>query len=395
MPGALAMLGRAARRPRSVDSVDTTGIRSETRALFFAAMLLQNSPPMSLGPVSWKSMLVVVSAAALTVILADWSIQRVVPTTWLRQVAEGVSDLERSNPVILSLSSSHGRSMDAVAAELGRRSGDPGRMISITMEAGKATHFEYVLEHRLKPLLEERRADGSKVRDRLQRFILLTEWWDSCTWPADRPDVQLQGHAWTLPDFVDDALEHGIVPQNRNYVRWQFKRVLKHSTLLQNRGGIILTELTNLARGRPLGRTPEEEQAFTEWWQHYNEDGAACMLSPAEMQAYSNIVDYAQSQGLDVTIMIFAAKPNTLTPQAIATTFTQYSAAMRDFAHRKHARFIDISTSSPLTDQDFKADFDHVNASGNEKLSKWLLDGELSFLSCESGAGCSALASQR
>jgi hypothetical protein len=349
---------------------------------------------MSSRPVSWKAMLITVIAAALTVVIADWSIQQVVPTVWLRQVAEGVSDLERTNPLILSLSSSHGRSMDAVAAELGSRSRDPDRMISISMEAGKARHFEYVLEHRLKPLLEQRRADGSRVRDRLQRFVLVTEWWDSCAWPADRPDVQLQAHAWTWRDFAGDALDRGIVPQNRNYVRWQLKRLLKHSTLLQNRGGIILTELTNLLRGRPLGRTPQEQQAFTEWWQRYNEDGASCMLNAAEMQAYSNIIDYAQSQNLDVTIMVFACKPNTLTPQAVATTITQYSAAMREFARRKHARFVDISTSSPLTDRDFKADFDHVNPDGNHKLSKWLLDGELSFL-CEPGAACRTLTSQR
>jgi hypothetical protein len=349
---------------------------------------------MSSRPVSWKGILVAVIAAALTVVIADWSIQRVVPTTWLRQVAEGVSDLEGTNPLILSLSSSHGRSMDAVAVELGWRSGDPNRMISISMEAGKATHFEYVLEHRLKPLLEQRRADGSKVHDRLQRFMLVTEWWDSCAWPADRPDVQLQAHAWTLRDFAGDVLDRGIVPQNRNYVRWQFKRLFKHFTLLQNRGGIILTELTNLLRGRPPGRSPQEEHAFTEWWQRYNEDGASCMLNAAEMQAYSNIVDYAQSQHLDVTIVIFAGKPNTLTPQAVATTITQYSAAMREFARRKHARFIDISTSSPLTDRDFRADFDHVNAAGNRKLSKWLLDGDLSFL-CEPGPACRMLTSQR
>jgi hypothetical protein len=36
--------------------------------------------------------------------------------------------------------------------------------------------------------------------------------------------------------------------------------------------------------------------------------------------------------------------------------------------------------SSPLTDGDFMADFDHVNAAGNHKFARWALDGELAML---------------
>lgn len=337
--------------------------------------------------ISWRSVCLVAAAAVATLVLADVALQRITPRIWLRQVDDGVSDFAHSNPRILSISSSHGRSMDVVAAELSRRTGEPNAMVSVAMEAGKATHFQFVLDQRLRPLLEQRRADGSRVHDHIERALLVTEWWDSCSWEQGRQQVELPSHAWTFQYFLGDVATKGITSINRNYLRWRWKRLLSSSVLVTDRGrGAILKDSIAKLRGVAPGRTPEEERAFVDWWLRYNESGVQCLFSPDQAGAYAHIVDYLKSQGLDVTILVFARKPGTLSEKARHETLAVYSADMRKFASEHAVRLIDITTRSPLTDADFMADFDHVNAQGNRKLANWLLDGDLAFLADKAGS---------
>lgn len=336
---------------------------------------------MSSNGISWRSLCAVAVAAVATLLVADLALQQITPRIWLRQVDDGVNDFAHSNPRILSISSSHGRSMDVVAAELARRTGEARPMVSVAMEAGKATHFGFVLDERLRPLLEQRRPDGSRVHDRIERALLVTEWWDSCDWEQGRPQVELPSHAWTLSYFLRDVRAHGITPINRNYLRWHWKRLLSSSVLVTDRGrGAIVRDSIAKLHGIAPGRTPEEEKAFVDWWLRYNESGSQCLFSPDQSRAYAHIIDYLKQQGLDVTIVIFARKPGTLTEKARRETLAAYSAGMRKLASEHAVRLIDITTSSPLTDGDFMADFDHVNAQGNLKLANWLLDGDLAFL---------------
>jgi hypothetical protein len=346
---------------------------------------------MSGAPHSWRSLAAVALAALLVLYAADVALRRVTPVVWLRQVDDGVRDFKNSNPRILSISSSHGRSMDVVAQELSRRAGRDGEMVSVAMEAGKATHFRFVLQERLRPLVEERRADGTRVRERLRQAIIVTEWWDSCAWEPGRPIVELASHAWTPRHFLADVARHGITPTNRNYLRWRWKRLFSSSVLVTDRGrnAIVKDALARL-RGIAPGRTAEEEREFVQWWLRYNESGADCIFSPAQMAAYEDMVSYLKSQGLQVSIVIFARKPGTLTEESRTRTLARYAQGMQQFAARHGVRLIDIATRSPLTDEDFMADFDHVNAAGNRKLARWLLDGDFSFLQCESGAACTA-----
>ncbi|MBB6091666.1 hypothetical protein HNQ60_000512 [Povalibacter uvarum] len=330
---------------------------------------------------SWRSIGAVVLAAIAVIVAADYAFHYVTPRIWLRQVDDGVRDFAHSNPRILSISSSHGRSMDVVGKELARRTGESDVMVSVAMEAGKATHFQFVLDERLRPLIEERDATGRRVHDHLERALLVTEWWDSCSWEKGRPAVELPSHAWTLGHFVRDVEQQGITPINRNYLRWRWKRLLSDSVLVTDRGrGAILKDGMAELRGQPTGRTAEEEKAFTEWWLKYNEGGKRCLFSDDQAQAYAHIVDYLKSQGLDVTIVIFARRPGTLSEEAIQGTLAEYSARMREFADEHGVRLIDITTRSPLGNDDYMADYDHVNAQGNRKLAGWLLDGDLAFL---------------
>lgn len=337
----------------------------------------------------WLRLLSVALAALVTIAIADVVLQRFSPIVWLRQVDDGVNDFAHSNPRILSISSSHGRSMDVVAAELARRTAEPGSMVSVAMESGKATHFQFVLDERLRPLIEERRADGSRVHDHLQRAMLVTEWWDSCSWETGKPIVQLPSHAWAMRHFLADAAAHGITPVNRNYLRWRWKRLLHFSLLATDRGRtVVVGDVLATMHGRKPGRSAEDEVAFEQWWRDYNEGGAACVFSADQVFAYKHIIRYLKAQGLDVTVMIFVRKPGTLTQKALGTTIAEYSADMRELAREEGVRLIDVTTRAPLTDADFMADFDHVNANGNRKLAAWLLDGDLSFLACDAHAPC-------
>jgi hypothetical protein len=345
---------------------------------------------------TWKSNLLVAVAALCTLVLADVALQGVAPRVWRKQVQDGVAELAQGNPRILSLSSSHGRSMDVVARHLAQRTGEPGRMISVSMEGGKATHFQFVLDERLRALIEEEDAQGRPVRDRLQRFLLVTEWWDSCSWEPGRPKGELPSHAWEWRHFLSDAARRGVNGENRNFLRWRWKRLLRYSTLATDRGpGAIVDNLAAAARGVPPGRNPQQEAAFVQWWQDYNEGGDACLFGADQLAAYRHVLDYAKARGLDITIVIFAKKPLTLTPKAVNGTLAHFAAGMRRIADEYGARLIDITMRSPLTDEDFMADFDHVNASGNEKLASWLLDHDFAFLAEDAQPTMSAVGARQ
>ncbi len=330
---------------------------------------------------TWLGLGIVAACALGTVAVCDVLMQRVSPIVWRRQVDDGVRDFRNGNPSVLSIASSHGRSMDVVARVLGERTGHPGQMVSVTMEAGKATHYAFVLDERLKPLIEEQRADGTRVRDRLKHLVLVTDWGDSCSWPAGRRAVELPSHAWELRHYMADVAFEGATSINRNYPRWHWKRMFQFSLLATDRGrGVVVPNLLAAAVGRPTGRSAEEEKAFLDWWHQDIENGVNCIFGADQMDAYRHIIAYFKSQQVDVTLLLFVRKPNTLTQIARDTTLAKFSAGMRQFAQEQGVRLVDVSTSSPLTDDDFMADYDHVSPAGNEILAPWLLDGPLSFL---------------
>jgi hypothetical protein len=93
-----------------------------------------------------------------------------------------------------------------------------------------------------------------------------------------------------------------------------------------------------------------------------------------------------------MTILLWPRKPLTLSDQARATTLPRFAQLIRDFATPRHIQVIDLTTSSPMTDDDFMEDFDHINPAGNAKFATWALDHDLSFLQEAPRAGSAALA---
>ena len=59
---------------------------------------------------------------------------------------------------------------------------------------------------------------------------------------------------------------------------------------------------------------------------------------------------------------------------------------VRAQAEPRAARVVDLSWSTPLTDDDFMADFDHVDAEGNDRFASWALANDLAFLLASPGA---------
>ena len=93
-----------------------------------------------------------------------------------------------------------------------------------------------------------------------------------------------------------------------------------------------------------------------------------------------------------MTILLWPRKPITLSDQARATTLPAFAQLMRKFAEPRHIRVIDLTTTTPIGDDDFMEDFDHINATGNAKFTAWALEHDLSFLATPPPSGSAALA---
>jgi hypothetical protein len=83
---------------------------------------------------------------------------------------------------------------------------------------------------------------------------------------------------------------------------------------------------------------------------------------------------------VEVRIVLYPRKPWTLTEKARSTTLASFSKMIARIAQVRGIRVHDWTVDSPIGDDDFLADFDHITEEGNRKLARWMLDGELSDL---------------
>lgn len=332
---------------------------------------------------SWRSNLTVAVVAALTIVAADLALQRVMPVPpTLLEVEDGVAALESGDPEILLIGSSHARSFVPIRDRLAAASGGRRQMALVSLEFGKLTGYAWVLDHRLRPLIEETRADGSLVRPSLRRLILVTEWWDGCA-TGQGLALNIPARAFTLWHLLADVAQSGLNGWNKNWASWRWGRLWRGSVLVQDRG---VHRLRHALRAALFGESPEELKAEFDaqvaYWRAMTEEGATDPLcrDPGEQAALEHIVDWGLGRGLDVTLLLFPRMPVTLTEKAKATTIAIWRARVEALARDRGVRLVDMSTSSPLTDADFMSDFDHVTAEGNEKLADWALEGDLHFL---------------
>ena len=132
-------------------------------------------------------------------------------------------------------------------------------------------------------------------------------------------------------------------------------------------------------QGKPPGRSAGEKRQQDEGWQRMVEAGNKCIGDGEQMTALANIVDYAKQQGFDVTVVLFPRKPITITETGLHTTIRNFKTAVHAMLDPRGVRIVDMTLSSPLTDDDFMEDNDHVNEEGNAKFARWALADQLKF----------------
>jgi hypothetical protein len=344
---------------------------------------------------SWASLVLMLVMIGAVVAAVDWTIQRVVPIQHLREVADGIVDLRHGDPITLVVGSSHARTFHALGQELSRRTGRDGELVAIPLEYGKLTSYRWLLEHRVLPLLDEQGRSGTKIRGRLRNFVLLTEWWDSCDDPSNVYS-NLPGRAWDLETYLRDVARNGLTPYNRNFLWYHATRAFGSSALVGDR---LKRQLLRNLKHELVGSPPESE---AEWyaatvakWRDMVEAGDSCIGATDQMQALEAIVQAASVRGLDVRIVLFPRKPDTISPKAESTTLRRFREMVEEVARQHGAAVLDLTLASPLESSDFMDDFDHVDAEGNQKFAEWALAGPFSDLLRASSDGSMRGASTR
>ncbi len=330
---------------------------------------------------SFKSALLVTAGAVLTVIVADGALGRFAPLPPPPlEVEEGVAAYQAGNPHTLMLGSSHTRSFRPVRDTVISGPGaDPRQMILIPVEWGTFTSYRWVLEHRLRPLIEE--TDGTSEglrRNNLARVILVTEFYDMCRRESEVPN--LPARAWSLSHFAADVAHRGLNDFNRNYLQRRYHALFPGSVLVQERGHPrLLDALKRLARGEP----DDEERAELRQARIDKLRGSIAGMypkcaDPGEGRALEEIVTYFRGRNMDVTIVLFPHLRTMIPAEADAPA--RYVAWAAELGRRTGVRIVDMTYGSPLDEMDFEPDLEHVNAEGNRKLADWALAGGLAFL---------------
>ena len=329
----------------------------------------------------WRDLLLVALGAGLTVAGADLAMQRLCPRPpHLVEAEDALSVYARSDPDVLVIGSSHSRAFFAVGDQLAERTGGARKLLAIPLEFGKLSSYAWLLEHKLRPLIEEQDASGRLRRPRLSQVILTSEWWDACAPPGGEPATNVAARAWGLGDFLSDALQHGLTDFNRNYLQERWRRAFLSSVMVQNRGqDRLIDALHDFARGKDTKDPDVYRQAAIKRWRGMIEEGAGCDHGN-EKQALARILDYFKGRGIAVTLVLFPRMPETLTERAKQTTLKDYADYMRGVAQDRGLRFADMTYSTPLLASDFQEDLDHVSPDGSRKFASWALGHELAFL---------------
>jgi hypothetical protein len=253
-------------------------------------------------------------------------------------------------------------------------------LVAVPLENGKLIPYDWLLQHRIRPVIDATTGDGRATHGSLKRLVLLTEWWDSCPHP-DRVHWNIPSRAWTFEHYLADVLPQGMNDFNRNFVQHKFRQHLAFSTLVRDRSDPLIKEtIARLAKRRPFHATGDEHAEKLAAWQRMVEDGINCIGDPEQMSALENVLDFAKERGLETTIVLFPRMPGTLSDAAKSTTLARFRELVEARALPRGARVIDLTWKTPLTDADFMRDFDHVTAAGNRTFADWALQNDLSFL---------------
>ena len=328
---------------------------------------------------TWRSLSLLALGIVLALVCADLLMRSFYNVPAKRQVREGLSDLQRV-PNVLAMSSSHGRSFHILGNRLRERTGNQSDLIAVALEAGKVHAMEWVFDQRVKPLITD---SNGLVREPLTHVMFGITWWDTCRkeLPAETAH-NIVTHGWTARHYVSDFTKTGANDLNRNYVRNLWRHIMSGSALVKTRFAISenFSRFTNFLRVMVLGGLPEDEyQQTLSRWHDDIENGHECYLSEMDMQAMDRFVAFTKSHDLDLTIVLFPLKPDTITEAGLNNTITPFAESMMAYGGENDVRVVDM-TLGILNDSEFMLDLDHVNVAGNLKWSDYALDNDFQFL---------------
>lgn len=321
----------------------------------------------------------IAASALLALAAVDLVVRRVAPPRNLREVQDAVKELERNDPTVLAIGSSHARTFAVLADSLAARTAGRERLLAVPVEWGKLSSYRWTLEERLLPLFDERNAAGQVRRGKLRRAIIVTEWWDSCA-GSSQPQ-NLPARAWAWRHYWDDLGRNGFSDYNSSFLSYRLSRLTRFSALMQDRGRTRFP--TALREALVPGPAREETSGYRDQmanWQVLVESGDKCIGDQAQMESLVAIVDTLLARRLDVTVLLYPRMPSTLTPTARQTTLPRFLALAQAALRGRPVRVLDLTDVAPLTDADFGEDFDHLLPAANARFSGWALDGPFAFL---------------
>ncbi len=321
----------------------------------------------------WGSLGVVGGAALLTVVAGEIVLRQAVPPIPEgAHVYDGVAAYEAGDPEVLIIGSTHVRCTDAIRERVNAKKG-AGTLIQVPIRGGKSELYQWVLHEQLRPLMAQRK--------RLKHLIWLSEWWDDCsaTWRVS----ELPKLTWNWRHFWADLKRDGLNPYNRHYLRRYLRNWGAPSTLIGDLGSERIVE-TLKRRFRPL--SPEREahlrQTKLKAWRGMVEAGArnpAC-YDGRQSQILLDELKWFQARGVEVTVVLWARMPTTLTDKAKATTLARHAKRMHALGAEHGFRVLEWTWQNPLLEEDFLPDWDHLRRSGKEKMADHALNGGLRFL---------------
>jgi hypothetical protein len=329
--------------------------------------------------VAWRRVAAVGLTATVTVLGADRLLARIAPVDQtLLQTEHGIQELKNGNPRILVLGSSHARSFPAVRQRIVARTGEKDAMAVVPEEGGTFAAYNWILQNRLRPLVDETNATGGRVRDRLTHFLLIVTHYDAC---PEGEATGVMSHGWRFHDFAADVNRRGITPQNRNYVRARWNEIWPWSSLVQDRGVFRLAAKLRWS----LPGSESHEQALADRYRGAMENAYTTCRDPLQQGRFEETLAYLQGTGLAVTIVLFPLDPLVVSDRSRETTLPRFSSYAAELAARYGARVADMTLNTPLVHADFHRDLDHLTADGNRRFAEWALDHELAFLLDASG----------
>jgi hypothetical protein len=329
---------------------------------------------------AWKPLVVVPLTALVVVAGTDLALQRIEPLPpVLPEVDDGIADLERMNPDLLILGSSHTRSFIPLAETLDKNGDHQTTLVAV--EWGTFYSYNWVLQNRIRPLLDERDASGKYKRDRVRRAILVTTFYDLCAESELGSALNLPARAWAFRNFAADAWQNGLTDFNRNWLQTQFKRLFLRSVLMQSRGYDRLLEAIHRAlRPPPPGWHERQRAQSIAWSTKHMEDQFAYCDDADEKRELRQMIEYLNGRGLEVTVVAFALMPAIVSERSKQTTVKRYADYVLELQKEVPFKFVDFTDSTPLGNDDFQDDLDHANLEGRKKFSSWALDHDLAYL---------------